>query len=114
MDDRTTIQVSEETRKKLKVLASKEDLSYDALLGKMMKTFRANESGQVVIKMPKQLNKKISSLIRDTGFKSVDEYVTYVMRQMVTASELHKEKTKAFTREDEKEVRERLRALGYI
>jgi hypothetical protein len=111
---RTTIQVSEQTRKKLKVLASKQDLPYEELLTKMIEDFNQKTPGQAKVNVPKPLFKKISERVKDTGFKDADEYVTYVMRQVVTAAELHENKTKAFTKEDEREVRKRLEALGYI
>jgi Arc/MetJ-type ribon-helix-helix transcriptional regulator len=65
------------------------------------------------VSIPSKLAKKIKKRLKGTGFRSMSEYVNYLLRQIETAAELHENK-KAFTREDEEEVRKRLVALGYI
>ncbi len=62
------------------------------------------------VSIPTPLFKKIEDRIKGTGFTSVSNYVTYVLREVV-AEEKHEE---PFTEEDEERVKERLRALGYI
>ena len=49
--------------------------------------------------------------VRDTGFSSVDEYVTFVLEEVL--KEEVEEET-AFSKEEEEEVKKRLRALGYL
>ncbi|MDO8056356.1 MAG: ribbon-helix-helix domain-containing protein [Candidatus Hermodarchaeota archaeon] len=67
------------------------------------------------VSIPITLFKKIQERIADTGFSSVSEYVTYVLREIFAEEEKTQPKTEhAFTPEDEKRVKDRLRALGYI
>ncbi len=49
---------------------------------------------------------------KDTEFSSVDEYVTYVLREVLAS--LEEEEEEVFTEEEEEKVKERLRALGYL
>jgi len=50
-------------------------------------------------------------MIRDTGFASVSEYVTYVLREVVA---LKKGKDPHLAPEDLEQIRKKLEALGYI
>ena len=63
------------------------------------------------VSIPAPLFKKIEGRIKGTGFTSVSSYVTYVLREVVSEEE---EGTEPFTKEDEKRVKDRLRALGYL
>lgn len=63
------------------------------------------------IKVAKEIIKKIEERIKDTEFKSVDEYVTFVLEEVIRDEE---EPEEVFSEEDEKKVKERLRALGYL
>ncbi len=65
------------------------------------------------ITIPKPLYEKIKERIKETGFTSVSDYVTYVLREVVSSLE-EEQKKEVFTREEEKKVKERLRALGYL
>ena len=55
-----------------------------------------------------KLYHEIKKKLDDYGFKSVDEYVEFVVGESLTA-----EKVK-YTKEDEEEIKRRLRELGYI
>ncbi|KXB05131.1 CopG family transcriptional regulator [candidate division MSBL1 archaeon SCGC-AAA261O19] len=61
------------------------------------------------VSIPPELFKKIEDRIEGTGFDSVSEYVTYVLREVV-----EEEEEEEFSEEDEEKVKERLRALGYL
>ncbi len=63
------------------------------------------------IKVPKDIIRKIEERIKDTEFKSVEEYVTFVLEEVIRDEE---EPEEVFSEEDEKTVKERLRALGYL
>jgi Arc/MetJ-type ribon-helix-helix transcriptional regulator len=65
------------------------------------------------VSIPKTLFSKIKARIEDTGFSSVSDYVTYVLRE-IFAEEAQQSTEKAFSSEDEKRVKDRLRALGYL
>lgn len=62
------------------------------------------------VSIPTFLFNKIEKRIKGTGFTSVSSYVTYVLREIL----VEKEKEEPFTKEDEKRIKARLRALGYI
>ena len=67
------------------------------------------------VSIPITLFKKIQERIQETGFSSVSEYVTYVLREIFAEEEkTHQKKEQAFSPEDEKRVKDRLRALGYL
>jgi len=64
------------------------------------------------ISVPVPLHNKVKSYIKDTGFTSVSDYVTYVLRELMAESS--GEGKSEFSKEDEEKVKARLRALGYI
>jgi len=61
------------------------------------------------ISIPAQLFERIKEEIKGTGL-SVSGYITYVLKETLAESE----EEESFTKEDEKLVKARLRALGYI
>jgi len=65
------------------------------------------------VSIPKTLYNRIKRLIRNTGFKSVSDYVTYVLREVVAMHEAESYE-EPFTKEDLEEIKRRLRSLGYI
>lgn len=66
------------------------------------------------VSIPVTLHERISDLIgKKTGFKSVSDYVTYVLREVVAMHET-KEVPEPFTASDIEEIKSRLKALGYI
>ncbi|AEC51966.1 hypothetical protein PNA2_1050 [Pyrococcus sp. NA2] len=71
------------------------------------------EKNYVTISIPKPLYDKIKERIEGTGFTSVSEYVTYVLREVLASLE-EEEEEEVFTEEEEEKVKERLRALGYL
>ncbi len=65
------------------------------------------------IKVPKEIIRKIEERIKGTEFKSVEEYTTFVLEEVVKETG-EEEPEEVFSEEDEKKVKERLRALGYL
>ncbi len=65
------------------------------------------------VSIPADLYEKIEERIGETGFESVSDYVTYVLREVLASLE-GEEKEEVFTEEEEEKVKERLRALGYL
>ncbi len=66
------------------------------------------------VSIPVTLHRRIQKIMaRKTGFKSVSDYVTYVLREIVVMHESD-EIPEAFTSEDVQQIRERLKALGYL
>jgi Arc/MetJ-type ribon-helix-helix transcriptional regulator len=71
------------------------------------------ERKYTTVSIPIQLYEKIKQRIEGTGFTSVSDYVTYVLREVLASLE-EEEKEEVFTKEEEEKVKERLRALGYL
>ena len=65
------------------------------------------------VSIPRPLYERIKSLIKDTGFKSVSDYVTYILREVVSMHESEKY-VEELSEEDLEEIKRRLRSLGYI
>jgi len=65
------------------------------------------------VSIPIPLYEKLKKRIDGTGFTSVSDYVTYVLREVLASLE-EEEKEEVFTEEEEEKVKERLRALGYL
>lgn len=66
---------------------------------------------KVKVELPKSIIEKIKKRIDGTGFESVSSYIAYVLNELLDEMEDDKDD---FTDEDEKKVKERLRALGYL
>jgi metal-responsive CopG/Arc/MetJ family transcriptional regulator len=62
------------------------------------------------ITIPYPLFKRISKRIENTGFSSVSDYVTYILRETIIDQELSKESKKS----NERTVVNKLKALGYV
>jgi hypothetical protein len=67
----------------------------------------------VTLKIPEELYENLSQLIANTGFRSVTEFSTHVLRDVAAGGRLEKADSGLADREVEA-VRQRLRALGYI
>ena len=61
------------------------------------------------VNLPPDLYDRIESRARSTGFGSVEEYVTFVMEEVLKEDD----REPAFSKQDEEEVKKRLKALGY-
>ena len=62
------------------------------------------------VSIPTQIFSNIKGRIEGTGFTSVSDYVTYVLREILASLE-EDGKEKPFSREEEEKVKKRLRAL---
>ncbi len=71
------------------------------------------KSKYTTVSIPVPLYEKIKKRIEGTGFKSVSDYVTFVLREVLASLE-EEEKEEAFSQEQEEKVKDRLRALGYL
>jgi Arc/MetJ-type ribon-helix-helix transcriptional regulator len=66
------------------------------------------------VSIPKPLVDKVKERMKGTGFASVSSYVTYILRQVLSSIEEEERSKRAFTKEEEDKVKQRLRDLGYI
>jgi len=66
---------------------------------------------KVAIEIPKKLYERIRKKVEESEgeFKSVEEYVVFVLEEV-----LREEEEEVFTPEEEKEIMDRLKALGYL
>lgn len=65
---------------------------------------------RVTLKIPRPLYEKLKSIIEGSGFSSVNEFVVYVLRDLISGS---KEKEELSPEEIEA-IRQRLKNLGYL
>ena len=65
------------------------------------------------IRIPTRLIEEIEERIGATEFESVEEYVTFVLEEVVRDID-EEEPEEVFSEEDEAKVKERLKALGYL
>jgi len=68
------------------------------------------QEGKAIFLSP-ELYSKVEGRVKDIGFSSVDEYVVFVLEE-VLSEEGQEEST--FSKEEEEEVKKRLKALGYL
>lgn len=73
----------------------------------------------VTLKIPRPLYQRVQQLIEETGFRSVTEFTTYVLRDLAAqpAPERKPAKKKPaprMTAAELKAARQRLRELGYL
>lgn len=75
------------------------------------------------IEIPKKIADRLQQRVdeSDGEFKTVEDYVKYILEQVVerlenesSEEENSKDSEEAFSEEDEEKVKERLRALGYL
>ena len=67
-------------------------------------------SDRVTLKIPRPLYNKIKAVIEESGFSSVNEFVVYVLRDLVSGRKDKKELSK----EEIEAIRQRLKSLGYF
>lgn len=66
----------------------------------------------VEIRISKATHDRIKERLRRTGFTSVQDYVNYVLDEVLSSVE--DEEGEDMSDEDQEKVKERLRALGYL
>ncbi|HHE36816.1 MAG TPA: CopG family transcriptional regulator [Candidatus Woesearchaeota archaeon] len=70
-----------------------------------------------MVKIKKNILKKLEKRVKESGsFRNVDEYINYILEQVVKRLEREKvkEQKHVFSKKDEEKVKERLRSLGYL
>ncbi len=77
-------------------------------------TEQRRKSRYTTVSIPVSLYERIQKLIEGTGFTSVSQFVTYVLREVVAEMEEEKLKSSGVSEEEKREIIERLKRLGYI
>ncbi len=71
-------------------------------------------SKYTTVSIPVTLYNRIKAMIEGTGFTSVSQFVTYVLREVIADMERQKLESEAITEEEKERIIERLKALGYL
>ena len=69
------------------------------------------EKGKKPVYLSTALYKQIAERAKTTGFNSADEYVIFVLEEVLKDDE---DEAQAVSKEDKEEERKRLKELGYI
>ena len=72
------------------------------------------EQQHTSVSIPTSLYKKIEERVKVTEFKSVSDYVAFVLREVLRNIEENEEEKQGFTKEEEESIKKRLKALGYL
>jgi len=67
-------------------------------------------SDRVTLKIPRPLYDKIKSVIEGSGFGSVNEFVVYILRDLVSQNKERRD----LSAEEIEAIRQRLKNLGYF
>jgi hypothetical protein len=66
---------------------------------------------KVTLKIPRPLYDTLKAIVGESGFRSVNEFVVYVLRDLVSARTGESE---TLSSDEIKAIRERLKKLGYF
>ena len=69
-----------------------------------------DEKKYTSVSIPKPLYDKVKEQIGSTGFTSVSDYVTYVLRALLSDNK----RDEGFSKNDEQKIKDRLKTLGYL
>ena len=74
------------------------------------------QSNFVSIKISKDLYDKVENRVKNSNdeFKTVEEYINFLITEVVNDSESQSTEANAYTKEEEEEIKGRLKNLGYI
>jgi len=66
---------------------------------------------KVTLKIPRPIYEKLKTVIDGSGFSSVNEFVVYILRDLISSGLDEKED---FSKKEVDAIRQRLRNLGYL
>lgn len=73
---------------------------------------------KVTIKIPGPLYNRISKIVEGSGFNSVTDFIVYVLRDLVSATDktdlTQKIEDATLSKDEIEAIRKRLRSLGYL
>jgi len=73
---------------------------------------------KVTIKIPRILYNKLSTIVSDSGFNSVTDFIIYVLRDLLSNSNSlnisDKKENNILSKEEINAIRKRLKSLGYL
>jgi metal-responsive CopG/Arc/MetJ family transcriptional regulator len=71
------------------------------------------ETDRVTLKIPRPLYDKLRTVIEGSGFRSVNEFVVYVLRDLVSLKQGEPEKGD-LSKDEIEAIKQRLKNLGYF
>jgi Arc/MetJ-type ribon-helix-helix transcriptional regulator len=66
---------------------------------------------KVTLKIPRPIYDKLKTVINGSGFSSVNEFVVYVLRDLISSG---LEETEDLSKKEIDAIRQRLKNLGYL
>lgn len=70
---------------------------------------------KVKVEIPEEIYNKIKEIVDESEeFASVEEYITFVLEEILKEDEEESEEEHVYSEEEEEEIKERLRSLGYL
>lgn len=66
---------------------------------------------KVTLKIPRPLYNRLKKVIDESGFSSVNEFIVYILRDLVSMDISSKEK---LSKEETEAIKKRLKNLGYF
>lgn len=66
------------------------------------------------LSIPSDLADKIKKRSDDKGFKSLSDYVTYILRQVLSKIEVDEKQKSGSSVHSEEDVKQKLRDMGYL
>ncbi|HZX11204.1 MAG TPA: CopG family transcriptional regulator [Acidobacteriota bacterium] len=66
---------------------------------------------KVTLKIPRPLYERLKTVIKGSGFSSVNEFVVYILRDLMSAKSVDK---KELSVDEIEAIRKRLKSLGYF
>ncbi|MFX0136225.1 MAG: CopG family transcriptional regulator [Candidatus Hodarchaeota archaeon] len=73
-----------------------------------------SQNDEFTVTIPKTLVKNLRTSMKNTNFTSLTQYVIHLIRKSLADSMDENEGEKAYTKEEEEIIKNRLRDLGYI
>jgi len=66
------------------------------------------------ISIPDDLAEELKKRAEEKGFKSLSDYVTYILRQVLSKIGADNSQTNVSSKQDEEEIKQKLREMGYL
>jgi hypothetical protein len=67
------------------------------------------------VTIPNDLKETLEKIVKESNeFSSVNDYATYILKQVADKKMASKKQTEVYSKEDEAKIKERLTNLGYL
>ena len=77
----------------------------------MLTIFNMDSKGVVPVEIPKELYERLKAKVDAKQFSTVESYIIFALNQILAERRAEKE---PFSKNEENEIKERLRSLGYM